>query len=156
MNTVLSGFTFCGLDLVPKTAPVLARAFLRTAHLHRMTLHTLSWRVPVASASTVVILTKHGSRSLSIYIKPTLKSPTELSFRPLRRTLSRLYHCLGCLFEGSGCCAGCCSIADSLTGSMLRYPMACIETFVQLQNGLDVGSHQALCCILAHARVLSG
>ena len=50
----------------------------------------LSLRVPADSASTVLRLTKHGARSLSIYIKPTLKSPTEPSFRPLRRTFGRL------------------------------------------------------------------
>ena len=62
----------------------------RVGRRRRSALTSLSLRVPVADASTVVTLTKHGARSLSIYIKPTLKSPTELSFRPLRRTFGRL------------------------------------------------------------------
>ena len=85
--TGTSGLWRTFIDLPKKPAEDESQGVRRR---RRREMTHLSLRVPVDSASTVLRLAKHGARSLSIYIKPTLKSPTEPSFRPLRRTFGRL------------------------------------------------------------------
>jgi hypothetical protein len=61
---------------------------VRRRRRREMTL--LNLRVHVDGPSTVWRLTKHGARCSPFISNPTLKGPTEPSFRPLRRTFGRL------------------------------------------------------------------
>jgi len=94
--TGTSGLWRTFIDLPKKPAEDKSE-LIRRRRRREMTL--LSLRVPVESATTVLILTKQGARSLSLYIKPILKGPTEPSFLPLRGTFGRLQNCIGCFFR---------------------------------------------------------